>query len=369
MSSPTLQFVVAGALVAAWAWMLGRPLLTNLFRRSRRDSVGHFRYQQAVLSQQSVHEHGSSRSWSDRPRPIVSWRSQPLERRRLQTMLGFAIATFVALLLAIALRGFFTRLFLVMTLCFVAYLGMAAVIGSIQLRRQTEVSISRRRTVAEQAGALAESEAVAAAALVESPPLVHEPSVLFPEVQEDNTLEEYDAFGAVFDEDFFEPIPGLTFEPLNLDASIFDPSGSDNASLFGDDRGTSGEFFEQLVGRDNTGESFAIDDDGWIAEPVFEGEELPDTVFPDTVFPDTVFADAEFDAVEFESDADVDVDTEIVAGDVEPAEDASDDDRREPTFTAAPVQRQRPPKRNKARPIYIESQLDEGDDQIKAVND
>ena len=49
MRSAVLQFLVAGALVVAWIWMLGRPLLTMLARRSRRDSIDHFRHQQAML--------------------------------------------------------------------------------------------------------------------------------------------------------------------------------------------------------------------------------------------------------------------------------------------------------------------------------
>ncbi len=289
-------------------------------------------------------------------------------------MLGFAIATFISLLLAIALRGFFVRLFLVMTLCFVAYLGMAAYIGSVQLRRQTEVSIARRRTTLGQRADQDVSQAVAVDQAIEHQPVIHQPSVLFPEVEEDNTLEEYDAVGGVFEDDFFEPIPGLTFEPLNLDASVLDPSEPQKASLFSDDqadRDSSGEFFEQLVGRDNTGNFFAIDDDGWIEEPVFEGEALADeSLLGDSLFEDPLFAEVDSEYVD-QPDAGFD-DGEfiepVVAEHID-AEEETTDDRREPTFTAAPAQRQRPPKRNKARPIYIESQLDEGDDQIKAVND
>ena len=149
--SSTLQFVVAGALIVAWVWMLGRPILTNLFRRSRRDSVGYFRYQQAVLSQQGGPRRRSSLLWEDRPRPLLYWRSQQLEQRRLQTMLGFAIATFISMLLAIALRGVFVRLFLVVGICFVLYLCVAAYIGAAQLRRQLEVRSTQGMYTAKRA--------------------------------------------------------------------------------------------------------------------------------------------------------------------------------------------------------------------------
>ena len=269
-------------------------------------------------------------------------------------MLGFGMATFVSLLMAIALRGFFVRLFLVMAICFVGYLCVAAYIGSVQLRRQQEVFATRHRASVDQvepvhgtaldhqtgyveSAGQPEDVALVQRDVAPQPVQPWQGSVLFPEP--DTTLEDHDASGAVFDDDFFEPIPELSFEPLNLDASLFDPSKPEQGSLFGDSEGRdhSGEFFEQLVGRDQTGEFFEIDNDGWIEEPVF----------------DAPAASAEA----------------VVEPEVGPEVEAVEPSRSEATFTAAPVQRQRPPKRNKARPIYIESQLDEGDDQIKAVND
>ena len=323
--SSTLQFVVAGALIVAWVWMLGRPILTNLFRRSRRDSVGYFRYQQAVLSQQGGPRRRSSLLWEDRPRPLLYWRSQQLEQRRLQTMLGFAIATFISMLLAIALRGVFVRLFLVVGICFVLYLCVAAYIGAAQLRRQLEVRSTQGMYTAKRADPQAQVhgtveqapglragfdrlEPEASEVLTDRPG-----SVLFP-AAEDNSLELYDEASAFYDDAFFEPIPELTFEPLNLDASQVDPSQPQPVPLFGEDSAVANE------------ELFEADDDEAI---------------------------------------------EVIAAEPSDQEPPANDEpeRSEPTFMAAPVQRQRPPKRSKARPIYIESQLDEGDEQTKAVND
>lgn len=271
-------------------------------------------------------------------------------------MLGFAIATFLSLLFAIAVRGMFVRLFLVMGICFLVYLCVAAYIGATQLRRQEEVRSARGLDAEQRTGRALDADV---APVPQSEQITPEPlpewsgSVLFPEIEEDTSLEEYDEAAAIYDAAFFEPIPELTFEPLNLDASVFDPSKPQPVPLFGEDadRTDNSDFFEQLVGRDNTGEYFAIDEDGWIAEPVAEVRDP----FDDVV--DVTDADLELDAVDQPMDP-------IVAED-----ESSEADRRAATFTAAPVQRQRPPKRNKARPIYIESQLDEGDDQTKAVND
>ncbi|MEB3173000.1 MAG: hypothetical protein VKL97_03975, partial [Cyanobacteriota bacterium] len=136
------QFLVVGALAAAWIWMLGRPLLLMLVRRSHRDSVSQFRHHQAVLGRSLGAEPGSTgglRSF----RPLADWRAQPRERRRLQVMLGFAMATFGSVLLALALRGVFIRLFLVMAIGFVAYLLMAASIGARELRAREAASLRR----------------------------------------------------------------------------------------------------------------------------------------------------------------------------------------------------------------------------------
>jgi hypothetical protein len=297
-------------------------------------------------------------------------------------MLGFGMATFVSLLMAIALRGFFVRLFLVMAMCFVGYLCVAAYIGSVQLRRQQEVYAARHRTPVDQVGlrqetvqdqhtgygeSTGQSDDVERAEREVAPQPVQpwQGSVLFPEP--DTTLEDHDASGAVFDDDFFEPIPELSFEPLNLDASLFDPSKPEQGSLFGDSGGRdhSGEFFEQLVGRDQTGEFFEIDNDGWIEEPLFEERDVVGDDYLDA----DLDRDHNYHRGHDHEHARVDAPA-ASAETVAPSEDeAIEPTRYEATFTAAPAQRQRPPKRNKARPIYIESQLDEGDDQIKAVND
>ncbi len=363
MRSPTLQFIIAGALVAAWAWMLGRPLLTNLFRRSRRDSVGHFRYQQAVLSRPAGYEDEAPSRWADRPRPLRAWRSQTIERRRLQTMLAFALATFFSMLMAIALRGVFVRLFLIMALCNVVHIGVAAAIGARELRRRereararaaTRIaaktaedgtsSVSRHRVDAEhQAAPRARSELETGDQAEARYVPYQEPSVLFPDPpppspERDELIDvgfDDEKFGTgEFDDEFFEPIPELMFEPLNLDASIL--QDGDNPK----DRTLFGPAEEEAVVSSDLSDEFL---EAVIGEGYLEAGDL------------------------FEADGEA-LDSFDVDEDAEPE---LDDEAEEPvpTFKAPPQQRPRMPKRNKARPIYIESQLDEEEEKRKAVGD
>lgn len=390
MSSSTLQFLVAGALIAAWAWMLGRPILTNLFRRSRRDSVGHFRYQQAVLGRPLDEDPFSRRSVTQTVlQPLRDWRGQPLERRRLQIMLGFSFATFFSFLMAIALRGSAIRLFLIMVVCFAAYLGYAAYVGAAQIRRsqQSEVRRSRRVSVAGDTAQRSDQDVdriddgfdgwsaaeVAAFADVGTDTdqnvdfdedIDHEdgfrigsrrPTVEIPAEDDldlvadlDDPFDGSDGFGTGdFEEDFFEPIPELQFAPLNLDASLLQPSSPDRDE-------EDGRFTDEPVVAAETERIEPIGADetetvGNAADTEPTGHE------PQPEFDVDLVAEAPLEA-------DLPADPEADAG------PGTLDHEAAPSFTAPPRPRQRPA-RKKARPIYIESVLDEADDQQRVVND
>lgn len=274
MRSAVFQFLVVGALAAAWIWMLGRPLLMLFVRRTHRDSVSHFRHQQAVLGRsigadgpfpgQAVDDRGTGFH------PLQWWRSQPRERRRLQVMLGFGMATFASVLLALALRGPFVRLFLVMSIGFVLYLLVAASIGARELRareagmRQGLARADASRRV-ERTG---EVERRVRRAPVES-------SRPDPEVWEVER-----PHGLFFDESFYDPIP--EFQPIDRSRPV-EPS------------------------------------------PLAAESPGPDEAMP-----------------------------------------AATGDR---PFSSSAVERSRPTRRPKARPIYIEADPDEGDESIRAVND
>jgi hypothetical protein len=279
------QFLVAGALAVAWIWMLGRPLLTMLARRSRRDSVGHFRHQQAVLGRSIGVDVPVRSPWLRALRPVAEWRSQPVERRRLQLLLGFAIASFVAALLAIALRGVFVRLFLVMAIGLVVHLLVGAWIGARELRAG-EADQIRRALLADERPAESGGRPVA----------------------RNDTGPAIDELGdGLFDEAFFEPIP--EFERLR---SPGPPIPDDPPAP-----------------QEGTGSP--------PVEPAAATGVIPD-----------------------------------LPGDQEDApvtEPVADQTGPEPTFTTPRRERHRPPRRPKARPIYIESELDDGDGTIRAVND
>lgn len=186
MSLSSLQLVVACALVAAWAGLLGRPIISGFLQRSGRP----------------LSADGSRRlGWTDRPRPVGAWRLQPIEKRRLQLTLGFGLATFAALLLAIALRGEFVTLFLMMVGFTALHLTVAAYIGSVELRSQEAQTRARR-----EAGTHRSDET-----FVLGRP---ESSVLEP-----MTPSEPLADDRLYDDAFFEPIPELVFEPLDLEAN------------------------------------------------------------------------------------------------------------------------------------------------------
>ena len=385
MSSSTLQFLVAGALIAAWAWMLGRPILTNLFRRSRRDSVGHFRYQQAVLGRPLDEDPFSRRSVTQTVlQPLRDWRGQPLERRRLQVMLGFSFATFFSLLTAIAFRGSAIRLFLIMIVCFGVYLGYAAYVGAAQIRRQQQPTSRRTRhssVVGEREqparGAAGDEHASSHIDYDDDLDLIEDeqsqtevaahyeadhgfedgvrltgsqpPEETLVELDYELVAEADDPFDGSagfgtgdFEDGFFDPIPELQFAPLNLDASVIKPTEVTERAAnvefeSGFDLEDEAEFDLDLdVRADNTSHE---------AGSPFEADSK-DILAGDVVADESVSADPAVDSEPAEQDQ----------ADVAPA------------FTAPPQQRQRPA-RKKARPIYIESVLDEVDDQQRVVND
>ena len=148
VSSSTLQYGVAGLLGLAWLWMLGRPLLLSVMRRSRRNSIGYFRQQQAALAAAGDYPEVPLSLWERRPRPMARWWNQRPERRRLQMLLGSALATFSTLLLAIALKGMFWFLFVVAIICFAMYVSFATYVGAARLRHhEAQVRVRRRAVV------------------------------------------------------------------------------------------------------------------------------------------------------------------------------------------------------------------------------
>ncbi len=73
--------------------------------------------------------------WWSRPRPLAAWRSQDLWQRRRQTLIGLCVAALVSMLLAIALRGLFVPVFVMMLVLALLSVVFAMVRGAVELRR------------------------------------------------------------------------------------------------------------------------------------------------------------------------------------------------------------------------------------------
>jgi Mg2+/citrate symporter len=132
-----ISTVVLILLVAAWGWVLGRPLLQSMLNRSHRDPVGHFNRQLSVLGQAPRHSAtlGSS--------SIIAPSRNAMKRRRLQWFMAFVMAAVVSLVLAVAFRGVFVWQHLLIDGLLVAYVALAARMGAMERERSAKVTSLR----------------------------------------------------------------------------------------------------------------------------------------------------------------------------------------------------------------------------------
>ncbi|MDH3294915.1 MAG: hypothetical protein OER95_11420 [Acidimicrobiia bacterium] len=308
MTLSTWQLIVVGALATIWAVVLGVPLLADLLHWFRT------RPPPSQLDERPRHRRladGIGRAWRARPRPVATWRSQPVERRRLQRLLACGMATVVAMFLAIAFRGLFITLFAFMVVLSLVILAVGVFIGAREHRRLRSQPTGRaRERPAEQTrstmGAIGSGDVtgVARRSLASFlDPVTDGVPTANPWQTPDG---EYTIPSiAEITEAFRNPNrDGFMFEPLNLD--------------------------EALIGESRRADVF-----------------VPDVDIDVPVDPDLV--------------AELGLDLDAV---------------REPRFEAAPEvgprqasARARRGRRSKARPIYIESVLDEQDDQGRAMNE
>jgi hypothetical protein len=99
--------------------------------------------------------HRSFEAWGDRLAVVLAligrtawapweaWIRQPLLQRRRQVLLGFGLAPFLAMLLAIALGGVFVRLLVVAVVFFAGFLAYATLVGQRELRAMEDAARSR----------------------------------------------------------------------------------------------------------------------------------------------------------------------------------------------------------------------------------
>jgi hypothetical protein len=126
-----IQIVVAGLMLVAWVWLLGRPALSAAASASSAD-----RHE----GDGDIDFWGRDSSWrrvtAKTGRLGKWWWGMPVERRRRQLLLATMIATFVSFFLAIALKGRFGYLFVMMLTLLVAHLAIASRVGSRLVRDQ-----------------------------------------------------------------------------------------------------------------------------------------------------------------------------------------------------------------------------------------
>lgn len=135
-----VQTIVIIGLAAVWIWVLGRPVLQNLFDRSRRDPVGQFNREMSVLGAVPNRRTGPIGIAGKGP----SLGQQSAQRRRRQIFLALAIAAVVSLGLAVFVGGVFVVQHIVIDVMFVVYVAMAARAGAAQQERGAKVTILGR---------------------------------------------------------------------------------------------------------------------------------------------------------------------------------------------------------------------------------
>lgn len=125
---PTFSIVVLLALLGAWTWVLGRPLLHALASRSQRDSIGQFHQQRSTLGQTPQFGYAPS------GRPSAA------KRRRLQWFLALVMAAVVSGVLALTAGGLFVWQHLLIDVLLVGFVVMAARVGAIERERRAKVT-------------------------------------------------------------------------------------------------------------------------------------------------------------------------------------------------------------------------------------
>ncbi|MEZ5409651.1 MAG: hypothetical protein R2761_16605 [Acidimicrobiales bacterium] len=150
-----VQVAVAAGLALAWIWVLGRPLLGG-FRPSDAEWA-------AGVAPDDPDGGGDPDFWEVEPVGRFGWHGwrqrSPVARRR-QALLATMFATFASFLLALALRGRFVWLFGLMVFTLAVHLAIASYLGGRMLRAREE---ARRAGRVRQPAAPAPSSVLASA--------------------------------------------------------------------------------------------------------------------------------------------------------------------------------------------------------------
>lgn len=150
----TIQIIVAGALLLAWIWVLGRPLVAPQGRS--RLVGGTASYQNHVAPPVERSADGSDLldfRPSRRRRVLEAWKlwlHRPADVWRRQLLLASMLAVFASFLLAIALRNDFILLFGLMMIGLAIHLVLAVFVGArmVSADRAVVVAAAKRKVPA-----------------------------------------------------------------------------------------------------------------------------------------------------------------------------------------------------------------------------
>ncbi len=143
----TIQILVAGSLLLAWIWVLGRPLVGGgtVRRSDYRD-----------LDRSFVARPDAEVGPPRQVQALIAWwgRWQP-EARRRQLMLATMFAVIASFLLAIALRGMFVTMFLLMVGVFAVHVAIASYYGARIIEDRRAMFVAEvKRTVRLETGTI-----------------------------------------------------------------------------------------------------------------------------------------------------------------------------------------------------------------------
>lgn len=348
---PIIQILVAGSLLAAWIWVLGRPLVAGTLTRSTYDDLD--RYNRATAGVQLETDpdrdlnvdvspdidRAAQASRGPLPAPLRWWAKWEPNARRRQLLMGSMLAAFASFLMAIALRGSYVYLFLLMLVVMALHLSIASYLGGRIVASERAVVVS------------------AAKKMVRTSPM----AIRAPRAGESGDSPPAPG-GQILD--------GLDYAEMGRDPVV--AGGSDTKPVAAD--------VSAFMLPDEASDPFAaaassfvsdLIEDAWGADPILEEPVVDAPAADDPVVEEPVAEEqpvVEEPVVE-EQSVDEEPVVEEPAVEAESEETSGDAAAAEPIFTRAA--KDEPSRaRRKAQPIYIESQLDDDDDLpgAKAVN-
>ncbi len=320
-----IQIAVAGVLLLAWIWVLGRPLMASRrrtpyeeFLAAHPDRVPTTLPADAPEVAETVEaDHDLFDAHSPLER-LQGWWQRPAHVWRRQLLLATMIATFVSFFLAVALRSSlgntFLYLFAMMVFGLLIHLGIAAYVGSQMMAAGRAVRVRHAQSRVQPGGMSINADQVGGETTgVRRPILEDDRDVALFEFDEQDHGDEGDS-------------------AFNLAADI--------------------------------ASALDADEDAGIIDEVAEVNEMIESAWADDEpEPEAVF---EVDDVD---EADPAADHAFDEGDVAPTADGGDGDGDGEAIFRRAAKDEPPRPRRKPQPIYIESQLDDDDgDGPRAVN-